>query len=684
MEWIAVPILAVMDCFYALHRNYGVAIILLTIITKVLFFPLTIKSMTSMKAMQALQPQINALRSKYKSDPQRLQRETMELYRANKVNPLGGCLPMVVQIPIFYALYVALSVSVEMQNAAVHLLRVAIFGGRPLDLRSGGTRSDVHPSAADGRLDVRPAEDDAGDGRPTAGEDDAVHADRVHLHVPESPVGTGAVLDPLERAPDRAAEVHGTNHEPAREEGAAPEEGVTPSGAFRASDTIVGIATPPGTGALGVLRVSGSSAISIVSQLVKPSPGSLESCKPRVLYRTPVVDPLSGEQLDIALVAVMTGPASYTGEDVVELSCHGNPVVLEAIVSLIVLGGGRLAQPGEFTRRAYLHGRLDLVQVEAVAELIGARTERAARLAARQLGGDLSGEIGRCREELLDLVASLEVALDFPEDEVGLGRSEATRRAHDLGRTLERLVSNVRQGRAVQDGLSVMLAGAPNVGKSSLLNYLLGIERAIVSPMPGTTRDLVEGTLVIEGVPVRVVDGAGLGAPLDSIDAEGMRRAKQALASADLVLVILDRSRATSVHDRELLDDTAERDRLVVLNKSDLPVACDEGIESHCVCSALTGEGLPELSERLKRWVRERTASDGEERGIVASLRVLEGLRTVRLATSQAAHALALGAPYEAALVDLRDGQLAIEQILGIGHDEAILDRIFASFCVGK
>jgi tRNA modification GTPase len=316
--------------------------------------------------------------------------------------------------------------------------------------------------------------------------------------------------------------------------------------------------------------------------------------------------------------------------------------------------------------------------------LIGARTERAARLAARQLGGGLSEEIGRCREEFLDLVASLEVALDFPEDEVGLGRSEATRRAHDLGRILERLMSNVRQGRAVQDGLSVMLAGAPNVGKSSLLNCLLGAERAIVSPMPGTTRDLVEGTLVIEGVPVRVVDGAGLGDALDSIDAEGMRRAKQALASADLVLVILDRSGPTSVHDRVLLSDTAGRDRLVVSNKCDLPVAWDEGIDAHCVCSALTGEGLPELSERLTRWVRERTASDGEERGIVASLRVLEGLRTVRLATSQAAEALARGAPYEAALVDLRDGQLAIEQILGIRHDDAVLDRIFASFCVGK
>lgn len=386
----------------------------------------------------------------------------------------------------------------------------------------------------------------------------------------------------------------------------------------------------------------------------------------------------------MALVVVMPGPSSYTGEDVVELSCHGNPVLLDTVVNLLVGAGARLAEPGEFTRRAYLLGRLDLLQVEAVAELIGARTERAIRLAARQLSGALSDEITRCRELLLDLTAGLEVALDFPDDEVGPARSEATRRAVDLAAVLDRLIASARQGRAVHDGLSVMLAGAPNVGKSSLLNTLLGSERAIVSAAPGTTRDLVDGTLLLEGVPVRIVDGAGLGAPRDAIDAEGMRRAQQALIASDLVLVVLDRSRPLSIFDREILDGTGDKQRLIVANKCDVPSAWDEGLCTDCACSALTGDGVSVVLDRLRSWVSARTASDGDEGGIVASRRVLDGLGCVRSALSRTADSLALGVPYEAALVDLREAQLEMERMLGLQADDAVLERIFASFCVGK
>jgi len=397
-----------------------------------------------------------------------------------------------------------------------------------------------------------------------------------------------------------------------------------------------------------------------------------------------VIDPLTDVELDVALVAKMPGPGSYTGEDVVELSCHGNPVLLGEIVRLLVASGARLAEPGEFTRRAYLNGRLDLVQVEAVAELIGARTERAVRLAARQLRGVLSGEVTTLRDRLIDLVAGLEVALDFPDEEIGASRPGALKGMCDLAASLERLVSAARQGRAVQDGLSVMLAGAPNVGKSSLLNALLGTERAIVSATPGTTRDLVDGAVVMRGVLLRVIDGAGLGTPRDGIDAEAMRRARQALAEADLVLVVLDMSLPITPADIEILALTAESQRLVVANKSDLPAAWDHAVATDCVCSALTGAGIAPLRERLSQWVDTRTTIDGDEGGIVASLRVLEKLAAGKTALDRAAEGLEDGMPVEAILVDLREALMELERVLGVDRDDAILDRIFATFCVGK
>jgi tRNA modification GTPase len=449
-------------------------------------------------------------------------------------------------------------------------------------------------------------------------------------------------------------------------------------------DTIVGIATPPGTGAIGVIRVSGGSAVPITARLLRlGSAGGLETCTPRTLHLGTVVDPLTGAELDMALVAKMPGPASYTGEDVVEISCHGNPVLLGQIVRILTTSGARLAEPGEFTRRAYLNGRMDLLQVEAVAELIGARTERAVHLAARQINGSLSQEIRAFRERLLALRAALEVTLDFPEEGVGLSCLEGKTEAGDLLACLDRFVESARQGRVIQDGLTVVLVGAPNAGKSSLLNQLLRAERAIVASSPGTTRDLVDGTVTIEGVPVRLVDGAGLGTPRDAVDAEGMRRVRLALADSDLVLVVLDMSRPLSTADHEVLTLTATSERLILANKCDLPGMWHATGPAECVCSALTGEGLASVVEWLERWVERRTRVDGDEGGIVASLRVLERLMAARQSLSRVTDTLDR-VPVEVALVDLGRAQLEIDRILGIEADEAVLDRIFANFCIGK
>ena len=304
-----------------------------------------------------------------------------------------------------------------------------------------------------------------------------------------------------------------------------------------------------------------------------------------------VVDPQTGAQLDEALVAFMPGPDSYTGEDVVELSCHGSPVLLAEIVSKLVAGRARLAAPGEFTRRAYLNGRLDLIQAEAVALLIGARTERAARLAARQVdGGPVTRSAQRCESSSSTWSPASRCRSTSPRTRSDGHATASQVRGKEIAGRLAGLVASARRGRIVDGGLTVMLAGAPNVGKSSLLNALLGRERAIVSPSPGTTRDLVDGEVIIAGVAVRLVDGAGQGMPRDVIDAEGMARSRRATEESDLVLVVLDRSRARAAADEDILGLTAGRPRLVIGSKGDLPAMwTDEDID--CVCSTRGGRG---------------------------------------------------------------------------------------------
>jgi len=396
------------------------------------------------------------------------------------------------------------------------------------------------------------------------------------------------------------------------------------------------------------------------------------------------VDPETGAPLDDALVVFMPGPDSYTGEDVVELSCHGSPVVLAQIVRHLAMGRARLAAPGEFTRRAYLNGRLDLMQAEAVAMLIGARTERAARLAVRQVEGALSREVRGVRDLMVDLIAGLEVSLDFPEDGVGLSRSGSEARGAEIGFRLAALIANARRGRILQGGLTVMLAGAPNVGKSSLLNALLGRERAIVSDTPGTTRDLVDGELTIAGVAVRLQDGAGLGVPRDAIDAEGMARSRQATEESDLILVVVDRSRARLPADEEILRSTAGLPRLVIGSKGDLPAVASEA-DLDCVCSTVGEPGTDALKRLLANWIGDRVSSDAEEGGIVASLRVMEHLQRAESCLSEAVSALGQGIPVEAVLVDLRASLHTLDETTGEQRDDdTILDRIFAAFCVGK
>lgn len=439
------------------------------------------------------------------------------------------------------------------------------------------------------------------------------------------------------------------------------------------------LGTPPGEGALGVVRVSGPAALAVVQPLLR-GPRALDEFRSRELRRVWLVDPVTGGLLDDALCVVMRAPASYTGDDVVELSCHGSPAVLRMVVERIIRAGARLAAPGEFTRRAFLAGRLDLAQAEAVALLIGARTERAVALAARAVAGALSERLRAVHEGLLDLIAGLEVTLDFPDEHVGLDVEAAIKTLTRLREEIAQLRDSARRGRLVHEGLTIAIVGPPNAGKSSLLNALLGRERAIVSPLPGTTRDVVEGVIALGGVPVRLLDTAGLGEARDAIDAEGMRRTRLAIAESDLLLVVQDGSAPA---DRAVLIGTAERPRLLIRAKSDLPVHASHAALDAIGVSSCAGVGLDALVAALTDAVRQRTGMDGDEAGIVASLRQLELLDGLYAALSRCVEALAT-APLEGALIDAHDAMGTVAAILGIDVGDAVLDRIFSTFCLGK
>lgn len=425
------------------------------------------------------------------------------------------------------------------------------------------------------------------------------------------------------------------------------------------------------------MRLSGPRAL-VIAAVVARARTPLEQQPSHTLRRVAIVDPTTGEPLDDALCAVMRAPRSYTGEDVVELSCHGSPALLRLVVERLVAGGARLAAPGEFTRRAFLNGRMDLAQAEAVALLIGARTERAVVVAARSVAGELARALRTLRERLLDVMAGLEVTLDFPDDAVGLEPMQAAATIDVLATDVAAWRARARRGRVVHDGVTIAIVGAPNAGKSSLLNALVGRERAIVSPRAGTTRDVVEATLELAGVPVRLLDTAGIDVPRDEIEAEGIRRSRGAIAESDLLLVVVDGSRPLA---RGVLDETECRARVLVRGKSDLPADPSTArLDGALDVSALTGDGIDRLVHRLCREVETRTDGDG---GLIASLRQMEGLDRLERALSAAAAALRV-APVEVALVDLREALAQGSALLGIEVGDAVLDRIFATFCLGK
>ena len=363
-------------------------------------------------------------------------------------------------------------------------------------------------------------------------------------------------------------------------------------------DTIVAISTPPGRGGLGVVRLSGARSREIAERIL-----SLKNKHAWHSWHSELSDltDSDGAMIDQAVVSFFERPRSYTGEDVVEITSHGSPVVLRTCVERAVAQGARVAEPGEFTLRAYLSGRIDLPQAEAVRELIEATTLYQARVAAQQLHGSVSNRIRPVKEQLVELISLLEAGIDFAEDDVSVASpDEIFRRLAPIARELDRLIASYAAGKLVFDGFTLAIAGRPNVGKSSLFNRLLEQDRAIVTEIPGTTRDMISESMSLNGIPVRLVDTAGIRASDDLVEGLGIQKSYQAVADADLTILVLDGSRAETGEDRALREKLDSGNPLVVANKSDLPTQIAEPVSAVHV-SALTGAGIPELKNAILR-----------------------------------------------------------------------------------
>lgn len=456
---------------------------------------------------------------------------------------------------------------------------------------------------------------------------------------------------------------------------------------FTMDDTIAAIATPMGEGGLAVLRISGPDALRVGDAVFHPR--GKHSLRPseapsHTMHFGHVV--VEGREVDEVMVAVMRAPRTFTREDVVEISCHGGILVVRAVLDAVLTHGTRLAEPGEFTRRAFLNGRIDLAQAEAIVDVIHAQTELALKAANQQLAGNLSRKIDRLRDDLMHVLAHVEAYIDFPEEDILPDtREQLGRRLVDARDFIAGLLVTAREGRVLRRGVRAAIVGSPNAGKSSLLNQLLGEERAIVSTVPGTTRDTIEAIANIRGLPILFIDTAGLREAGDEIEQEGIRRSLDSLDRAELILHILDLNTPLTAMDREYLDALQDRTRIVIGNKSDLPrhlepLAVSAGLLE---VSCLTGQGLEALKDRIRElfWTGAVRADMVEA---MINSRHQDALQRAEKALLQTIEAMNQELSLELVAVDLRTAVNAVGEIVGKTTTEDLLDSIFSQFCIGK
>jgi tRNA modification GTPase len=471
------------------------------------------------------------------------------------------------------------------------------------------------------------------------------------------------------------------------------------------NDTISAVSTPRGESGIGIVRLSGRSSFSIVERIFQPrrSQLNISEVETHTLTYGHIIDPETGDRVDEVLVSVMKAPRTYTREDVVEINCHGGSVPLGKVLELTLCMGARLAEPGEFTKRAFLNGRIDLAQAEAVADIIRAKTDLSLKVAVGQLEGRLSREINQIRSDLIDLLASVEVSIDFPDEDLDFLTSEKI--AERIGCALDRLESllaTADEGKVITEGLTGVIIGRPNVGKSSLFNALLKEERAIVTSIPGTTRDAIEEFVNLDGVPLKLTDTAGLHHPKcdaiakaqkanDVIEIESMERTRIHLDNADLLLLVIDGSEPLTADDRQLISLVSDRRAIIALNKIDLPQCLSsKDIRSLAMdtipvaeVSATEGTGLHYLKSAIRDLAIHEVPASAEA-VFVTKIRHKVALRSAKESLQYAMKSVQAGMPPELIAVDLRGGLKGLGEIVGETASEEILDQIFSKFCIGK
>lgn len=467
-------------------------------------------------------------------------------------------------------------------------------------------------------------------------------------------------------------------------------------------DTIAAISTPLGEGGIGIVRLSGKDAIAIVERLfMSPKGKRLSDAKSHTISYGFIMDILTGEKVDEVLVSVMKAPNTYTREDVVEINCHGGFLSLRKTLELVIREGARLAEPGEFTKRAFLNGRIDLAQAEAVADLVRSKTELSQKAALEQLRGSLSGRITDLRERLIDLSVSIEAYIDFPDEDIEPATLDSIENElSSIIDELSRLSMTFEEGRFFREGIRVAIVGRPNVGKSSLLNGLLQRDRAIVTAFPGTTRDIIEEMLNINGLLVRVMDTAGIREAHDMAEMEGVRRSLQAIDEADLVIIMVDGNRPVSNEDIYIFEKVREKAKrfILAINKSDLLIQPERDIfpvAPHTLfISAKTGQGLDELKEAIVNLTIGQESGNSEvpyvlphistSEPVITNLRHKIAIDDASNSLKRALSDLKTSQPEEIIALSIREALDYLGEIVGAVTTEEILNRIFSEFCVGK
>jgi tRNA modification GTPase len=452
-------------------------------------------------------------------------------------------------------------------------------------------------------------------------------------------------------------------------------------------DTICAVSTPVGEGGIGIIRVSGREAIEVTARLFRPKQhADIRTAKSHRIHYGHIVDPGSGSAVDEVLLSVMRAPATYTREDVVEVNCHGGLAPLWQVVRLLNAAGARQAEPGEFTKRAFVNGRIDLTQAEAVMDLIRARTELSLRAANEQLQGGLSQRINAMREQLVGILAGVEAGIDFPDEDIetpsGASLLDAVRGARE---DVERLLKSYAFGRILREGAAATIVGRPNVGKSSIMNALLRQDRSIVTAVPGTTRDVIEESLNIEGLMVRIIDTAGIRDTHDMVEAEGVKRSMAAIEAADLAIVVLDGSAPLHDGDRRVLQEVRGKNRIIVVNKADLPrtIGLVEETAVQVEVSCASGAGLDALQKAIASMITKDGIASAEH-GWAVNERHRRELELARTSLDRALETAGRGMSPELIALDLRDALDHIGMIIGATYTDDILERIFSEFCIGK